>query len=51
MRRSFRVCGISNALNDTEDDPIYEEETPEFADEEDEEMDDEFDTDSEDDEQ
>lgn len=50
VRRSFRVCGISNTLHGTEDDAIYEE-MPEFADEEDEEMDDEFDTDSQDDEQ
>ncbi len=49
VRRSFKVCGISNALDGTEDDAIYEEETAEFTDEEDEEMDDEFDTNSEDD--
>ena len=48
MIRSFKVCGISNALDGTEDDAIYAEE---FADVEDEEMDDEFDTDSVDDEQ
>ena len=51
VRRTFRVCSISNALDGTEDDAIYEEKTPEFADEEDEEMDDEFDTHSEDNEQ
>ena len=45
------MCGIANALDGTEDDAVYEEEMPEFADEEDEEMDDEFATDSEDDEQ
>lgn len=51
VRKSFKVGGISNALDGTEDDAIYEEETVKFNDEEDEEMDDEFDTDSEDDEQ
>lgn len=50
VRQSFKVCGIANVLNGTEDDAVYEE-MPEFADKEDEEMDDEFDTDSEDHEQ
>ena len=36
------TCGISNALDDTEDEAIYSEETTELAVEE--EMDDEFDT-------
>ena len=43
-----QVCGISNALDGTEDDAIHAEE---FANAEDEEMDDEFDNDKEDDEQ
>ena len=43
-----QVCGISNALDGTEDDAIYAEE---FANAEDEEMDDEFDNDKEEDEQ
>ena len=42
---SFKACGISNALDGTEDDAIYSEETPELAD--DEEMEDKFETDSE----
>ena len=47
VRRSFKTCGISNALDGTEDDAIYEEEMPEA---EDEEMEIEFETDSEEDE-
>ena len=50
-RRSFKVCGISNALDSKEDDAIYAEEMPEFAHANDKEMNDEFDTDSEDDQQ
>ena len=46
MRRSFKTCGISNALDGTEDDAIYGR--PEI-DADDEEMEQEFDTDSEDD--
>ena len=32
VRRSFKDCGISKALDGTEDDAIYAEEMPEFAD-------------------
>ena len=39
MSQSFKTCGISNALNGTEDDAVYEEE-----------MEEEFDTDSDEDE-
>ena len=46
VRRSFKTCGISNALDGTEDDAIYGR--PEI-DADDEEMEQEFDTDSEDD--
>ena len=45
MRRSFKTCGISNAL-DRKDDAIYD--CPEI-DADDEEMEEEFDTESEDD--
>ena len=46
VRRSFKTCGMSNALNGTEDDTIYDDEMPEVADDD---MEDEFETDSEDD--
>lgn len=46
MRRSFKTCGISNALDGTEDDAIYDDEMPEVADDD---MEDEFETDSEED--
>ena len=45
-RKSFLTCGISNALDSTEDDAIYEEEQGNDAEED--EMDEEFDTESED---
>ena len=32
MVRSFKTCGISNALDRTEDDAIYDDEMPEVAD-------------------
>ena len=43
--KSFKACGISNALDRTEDDVVYSEETPEVDDEDIEEN--EFKTDSE----
>ena len=43
--KSFKTCGISNALDGTEDDVVYSEETPEVNDEDMEEN--EFETDSE----
>ena len=46
VRRSFKMCGISNALNGTEDDAIYDDKMPEVADDD---MEDEFETDSEED--
>ena len=46
VRRSFKTCGISNALDGTEDDAIYDDEMPEVADDD---MEDEFETDSEED--
>lgn len=46
VRRSFKMCGISNALDGTEDDAIYDDEMPEVADDD---TEDEFETDSEDD--
>ena len=46
VRRSFKTCGISNALDGTEDDAIYDDEIPEVADDD---MEDEFETDSEED--
>ena len=46
VRRSFKTCGISNALNGTEDDAIYDDKMPEVADDD---MEDEFETDSEED--
>ena len=51
VSRSFKTCGISNALDSTEDDAVYEEEMPEIDGEEEEEMEKEFDTDSDEDEQ
>ena len=43
LRRSFKTCGISNALNGLEDDAIiYDNEMPEVADDD---MEDEFETD------
>ena len=51
VSRSFKTCGISNALDGTEDDTVYEEEMPEIdGGEEEEEMEEEFDTDSDEDE-
>ena len=46
VRKSFKTCGISNALDGTEDDAIYDDEMPEVADDD---MEDEFETDSEED--
>ena len=46
VRRSFKRCGISNALNGTEDDATYDDKMPEVADDD---MEDEFETDSEED--
>ena len=43
--KSFKTCGISNALDGTEDGVVYSEETPEVDDEDIEEN--EFETDSE----
>ena len=48
---SVKTFGISNALDGTEDDAVYEEEMPEiYGEEEEEEMEEEFDTDSDEDE-
>ena len=46
VRRSFKTCGISNALDGTEYDAIYDDKIPEVADDD---MEDEFETDSEED--
>ena len=46
VKKSFKSCGISNAMDGTEDDAIYSENSQELDD--DEEMEDEFETDSED---
>ena len=46
VKRSFQSCGISNALDRTEDDAVYTDEMPELADSKDE-MEDEFETESE----
>ena len=46
VRKSFMTCGISNALDGTEDDVVFTEESPEIDDDDIEE--DEFETDSED---
>lgn len=43
VRRSFKTCGISNALDGTEDNAIYDDEMPEVAEDD---MEDEFETDS-----
>ena len=48
MRKSFKTCGISNALDGTEDDEVYAADMPELADD-DMAMEDEFETDSEED--
>ena len=48
VRKSFKTCGISNALDGTEDDEVYADEMPELADD-DMAMEDEFETDSEED--
>ena len=49
VMKSFKSCGISNALDGTEDDALYEEETEggEAVDTDEDELDNEFDTDSE----
>ena len=48
---SFKTCGISNTLDGTEDDAVYEEEMPEIdGGEEEKEMEEKFDTDSNEDE-
>jgi len=46
VKKSFKSCGISNAMDGTEDDAIYSEDSQELHD--DEEMEDEFETDNED---
>ena len=48
VRKSFKTCGISNALDGTEDDEVYADDMPELADD-DMAMEDEFETDSEED--
>ena len=48
VRKSFKTCGILNALDGTEDDEVYADEMPELADD-DMAMEDEFETDSQDD--
>ena len=48
VRKSFKTCGISNALDGTEDDEVYADEMPELADD-DMAMEDKFETDSEED--
>ena len=48
VRKSFKTWGISNVLDDTEDDEVYADEMPELADD-DMAMEDEFETDSEED--
>ena len=48
VRKLFKTCGISNALDGTEDDEVYADEMPELADD-DMAMEDEFETDSEED--
>ena len=45
MRKSFKTCGISNTLDDTEDDEVYADDMPELADDE-MAMEEEFETDS-----
>ena len=46
LRKSFLTCGISNVLDDTEDDAIYKEEPKIHAEED--EMNEEFDAESKD---
>ena len=46
VRKSFKTCGISNAMGGTEDDAVFTEESPEIDDDDIEEN--EFETDSED---
>ena len=46
VRNSFKTCGISNAMDRTEDDAVFTEESPEIDDDDIEEN--EFETDSED---
>jgi len=48
VRKSFKTCGISNALDGTKDDEVYTDDMPELADDG-MAMEDEFETDSEDD--
>ena len=48
VRKSFKTCGISNALDGTEGDEVYAADMPELADD-DMAMEDEFETDSEED--
>lgn len=48
VRKSFKTCDISNALDGTEDDEVYTDDMPELADDG-MAMEDEFETDSEDD--
>ena len=48
VRKSFKTCGISNALDGTEDDEVYADDMAELADD-DMAMEDEFETDSEED--
>ena len=45
VRKSFKMCGILNALDGTEDDEVYADEMPELADD-DMAMEDKFETDS-----
>ena len=49
VRKSFKTCGISNALDGTEDDEVYADDMPELADDNMAAMEDEFETDSEED--
>ena len=48
VRKSFKTCGISNALDGSEDDEVYADDMLELADD-DMAMEDEFETDSEED--
>ena len=47
VRKSFKTCGISNALDSTKDDEVYTDDMPELADDY-MMVEDEFETDSED---
>ena len=49
LRKSFKMCGISNTLDDTKDDEVYTDDMPELADDA-MVMEDEFETNSEEDE-